>query len=218
MPRPKASRSRSRAASVPRGAPRRNGSRNGSRTEAADPRGVRRSAKDTRDTRTVTTAGAVISRLRPMAPLPVVALRVAARPAVAVKTKARPLTKDEVKEFRRLLEEERRRLSAELRGLEERIPQVEHQLGMDVGGSYDEDFADVAGDTFEREKGFAIESSVQGMLRQVEEALDRLGKGQYGICEYCGNPIHPPRLRALPYAKLCIDCKAREERANGGRS
>src|SRR3972149_2916674 len=68
---------------------------------------------------------------------------------------------------------------------------------------------------FERETGLAIESSVQAMLTQVEEALARMDDGTYGICENCGRPIHPARLRAIPYAKLCIDCKAKEERANG---
>src|SRR3989304_1503308 len=127
----------------------------------------------------------------------------------------KPLGKRDLKELRRLLEEERRRLTEELEAIEEHQPELEHQVGMDLAGSYDEDFADVAGDTFEREKGLAIESSVQAMLTQVEEALARMDDGTYGICENCGRPIHPARRRAIPYAKLCIDCKAKEERANG---
>lgn len=137
--------------------------------------------------------------------------RVAPRPRVA----AKPIGKRDLKELRRLLEDERRRLNDELEAMEEHQPELEHQAGMDLAGSYDEDFADVAGDTFEREKGFAIESSVQALLAQVEEALARMDEGRYGICESCGRAIHVARLRAIPYAKLCIDCKAREERANG---
>lgn len=134
-----------------------------------------------------------------------------ARPKRAVK----PLGKRDQKEFRKLLEQERDRLTEELEALEEHTPELEHQVGMDLGGSYDEDFADVAGDTFEREKGFAIGASVRALLTQVEEALARLDEGTYGICENCGRAIHPARLKAIPYAKLCIDCKSREERANG---
>ncbi len=137
--------------------------------------------------------------------------RLATRP----RTEAKPIGKRDLKELRRLLEAERRRLTDELEAIEEHQPELEHQVGMDLAGSYDEDFADVAGDTFEREKGFAIESSVQALLTQVEEALARMDDGAYGICENCGRPIHPARLRAIPYAKLCIDCKAKEERANG---
>lgn len=130
-------------------------------------------------------------------------------------TAAKPLGKRDQKEFRRLLEQERDRLTEELEALQEHTPELEHQVGMDLGGSSDEDFADVAGDTFEREKGFAIGASIQALLTQVEEALARLDEGTYGICESCGRAIHPARLKAIPYAKLCIDCKSREERATG---
>jgi DnaK suppressor protein len=217
MARPKASKPKLRTPTAARRSPSRNGSRDvGRRAVGRASKGVRKSAKPAGDSRaTLRSAGIVVSRLKRATAIPVLPFRQAARPVVAVRAKARSLTKDEVKEFRRMLEEERKRLSAELQALEDQIPKVEHQLGMDVGGSYDEDFADVATDTFEREKGFAIESTVEQMLKQVEDALGRLDKGQYGICEWCGNPIHPQRLRALPYAKLCIDCKAREEQGVG---
>lgn len=135
-----------------------------------------------------------------------------ARPAPRLATATRPLTKREVEEFRRLLEEERDRLTRELEAIEEHLPEVE-QISVDSSG-YDEDIADVAADTFEREKGFAIENSVQTLLNQVEEALGRIDDNTYGICELCGQPIHIERLRAIPYARLCIQCKAREEQTN----
>ncbi|MDR7556749.1 MAG: TraR/DksA C4-type zinc finger protein [Armatimonadota bacterium] len=134
------------------------------------------------------------------------------KPAPRVVTAARPLTKRELEEFRQLLEEERDRLTQELEAIEEHLPEVE-QISVDSSG-YDEDIADVAADTFEREKGFAIENSVQALLTQVEEALSRIDEGTYGTCELCGQPIHIERLRAIPYARLCIQCKAREEQAN----
>lgn len=135
------------------------------------------------------------------------------RPAAARPLpKARPLGKREMEEFRRLLEAEQRRLTQEREAILEHLPEIE-QVGVDSSGSYDEDLADVASDAFEREKVIAIENSVQALLRQVEEALDRLKRGTYGTCAECGQPIHPDRLRALPYARLCINCKAREEQA-----
>jgi len=128
---------------------------------------------------------------------------------------ARPLTKRELAEFRRLLEDEKRRLMDELEAMEEHTPEIEDQVGMDIGGGYDEDLADVASSTFEREKGLALESSVQQMLAQVEEALVRMEEGTYGICQRCGNPIDVARLRVLPFATLDIRCKELEEKANG---
>jgi DnaK suppressor protein len=44
-------------------------------------------------------------------------------------------------------------------------------------------------------------------LRQVEEALDRLRAGDYGVCQRCEEPIPSKRLRALPWAKYCIRCQ-----------
>ncbi len=126
--------------------------------------------------------------------------------------KARSLTKRELDEFRKMLHEERGRLMEELEAMEEHTPEVEEQVGMDIGGGYDEDLADVASSTFEREKGLALESSVQAMLTQVEEALDRIEEGTYGICQRCGDPIDAARLRVLPYATLCIRCKELEEK------
>ena len=43
-------------------------------------------------------------------------------------------------------------------------------------------------------------------LNQVNDALARLGAGEYGYCKSCGDPIGEARLEALPFATLCIDC------------
>lgn len=127
--------------------------------------------------------------------------------------KGRSLSKRELEEFRKMLEEERERLTEELEAMEEHAPEVEEQVGMDIGGGYDEDLADVASSTFEREKGLALESSVQAMLAQVEEALSRIDDGSYGVCQRCGDAIDAARLRVLPYATLCIRCKELEEKS-----
>jgi DnaK suppressor protein len=56
-------------------------------------------------------------------------------------------------------------------------------------------------------------------LRQIQEALDRLQLGEYGICLACEGPIPAKRLQALPWAKYCIPCQEKigdgllEERA-----
>ncbi|HXG34490.1 MAG TPA: TraR/DksA family transcriptional regulator [Bryobacteraceae bacterium] len=44
-------------------------------------------------------------------------------------------------------------------------------------------------------------------LRMVEEALDRLGSGDYGVCLACERPIPPKRLQALPWARYCVSCQ-----------
>jgi DnaK suppressor protein len=44
-------------------------------------------------------------------------------------------------------------------------------------------------------------------LRMVEEAIDRLDSGDYGICVACDEPIAPKRLKALPWARYCVTCQ-----------
>lgn len=124
---------------------------------------------------------------------------------------ARPGPAGRYETYTRLLLEERRRLRQELSQMEEHQVRTEEKPVADVSG-YEDDLVDVATETFEREKGLALESSVQGMLKMVEDALHKIRQGTYGICEGCGRPIDANRLRAIPYARLCIRCKEREER------
>jgi DnaK suppressor protein len=109
-----------------------------------------------------------------------------------------------------LLLDERKRLRQELSEMEEHQFKTEEKPVADAGS--EDDLVDVATETFEREKELALESSVQGLLKMVEEALLRVRDGTYGICGVCGKPIDSNRLRAIPYARLCIKCKEREER------
>jgi DnaK suppressor protein len=46
----------------------------------------------------------------------------------------------------------------------------------------------------------------RGMLEQINEALDRIEHGQYGVCQECGRDISEERLKALPYTPLCVTC------------
>ena len=49
------------------------------------------------------------------------------------------------------------------------------------------------------------------LIRKIQEALQRLDDGTYGVCEECGNDIGVPRLKARPVTTLCIKCKSRQE-------
>lgn len=45
------------------------------------------------------------------------------------------------------------------------------------------------------------------LLREIDEALNRIYEGTYGVCEECGEPIDPRRLEVMPYARLCVACR-----------
>ncbi len=49
------------------------------------------------------------------------------------------------------------------------------------------------------------------LLKKIEETIERIESGPYGICEECGNEIGIKRLEARPVTTLCIDCKTRQE-------
>jgi RNA polymerase-binding transcription factor DksA len=80
-------------------------------------------------------------------------------------------------------------------------------MGCWDGFGYGNHPADHATDLFEQSRNLALRQNLEGLLAQVEEALNRWGQGIYGICERCGLEIDPARLRALPYATLCLECK-----------
>ncbi len=68
----------------------------------------------------------------------------------------------------------------------------------------DQHDADVASDTFEREKDFSILEQVEAELADVERAMQRLDDGTYGTCEACGSPIGDERLAVMPAARFCV--------------
>lgn len=51
------------------------------------------------------------------------------------------------------------------------------------------------------------EKVLEKSLEDINKALERISKGSYGICKYCGNPIDERRLLARPTASSCIKCK-----------
>jgi RNA polymerase-binding protein DksA len=71
--------------------------------------------------------------------------------------------------------------------------------------------ADVGTDNFEHEFTLGLIENEEEELREIDAALERLEKGTFGLCERCKEPIPRSRLKIIPYAKLCIECKRGEE-------
>ena len=76
------------------------------------------------------------------------------------------------------------------------------------------DLADVASDDIDRKMIEAIGSLELKRLRQIDSALTRIKQGRFGVCIKCGKKIPRERLEAIPYAAMCIECKAADERRN----
>lgn len=60
-----------------------------------------------------------------------------------------------------------------------------------------------------RQRNTYLESIVEEKLEQIEAAFKRLEDGTYGKCLRCGKDIHPERLKAIPYAELCVNCQSK---------
>ena len=76
------------------------------------------------------------------------------------------------------------------------------------------DFADIASDDIDRKMIEALDSQEIKRLRLIDAALTRIQQGKYGPCIKCGKKIPKDRLEAIPYAVMCVPCKAADERKN----
>ena len=77
------------------------------------------------------------------------------------------------------------------------------------------DTADIASNLIEDEIVMSIAQSEAKEIEQIDNALKKIKKGNYGICENCGKSINKQRLMAIPFVNLCIKCKEDEERYEG---
>lgn len=83
-----------------------------------------------------------------------------------------------------------------------------------VEGMDPKDLADIASDDIDRKMIEAIGSQEMKRLKLIDSALTRIKQGKYGLCVKCGKRIPQDRLKAIPYALMCIECKSEEERRN----
>jgi DnaK suppressor protein len=122
-----------------------------------------------------------------------------------------PLTKKEVDDLRQRLVAERRDLKEQFDELEESsFGANQSDLSGEMG--FDEEYADAGTATFERERDLSLVNNLRDLMDRIDKALAKINDGTYGLCDRCGKPIEKLRLKALPYANLCIKDKQAEER------
>ena len=92
------------------------------------------------------------------------------------------------------------------------LSQSPREQSGDLSG-YSIHLADTASDSYDREFTISLASREQQVLNDVNAALAKMGTDEYGICEICAHPIDETRLAAVPYARLCLQCKERQEKS-----
>ncbi len=103
------------------------------------------------------------------------------------------------------------------RDLEKQRALLLAEAGVIIGGGLNPDklnFPDLTDQaTAEADKNFILRlrEREQKLLKKIDQALDRIANGTFGICESCGEEISYKRLKARPVATYCIECKIRQE-------
>jgi DnaK suppressor protein len=125
--------------------------------------------------------------------------------------KKSPLTAKEVRELKERLLAERDDLQAQYEEIEQSTFSSD-QSDLTGEAGFDEEFADAGTATFERERDLSLVNNLRDLMDRIDKALAKMDQGTYGLCDRCGNPIEKARLKALPYANLCLKDKQAEER------
>jgi len=110
-------------------------------------------------------------------------------------------------ELRQLLTEERvvyQNQAEDLRAEAESLA-LEREPG-DV--QFDEESGEGGTVAVDRERDLTLSAQALATIGEIDVALEAIGTKMYGACEICGQPIPKARLRALPYARLCVACKS----------
>jgi len=94
------------------------------------------------------------------------------------------------------------------------LGEMDSGLRAEREGNKDEgmDTYDLASEERDREINFILSDRERVKLKQIDDALERMDEGAYGICESCGLEIAEERLEAMPFSRLCRDCQQDEER------
>ncbi len=117
---------------------------------------------------------------------------------------------EELHEIKELLDRMRVEL---LEDLEERIKSSDISTQREIGDIFDD--ADLEQS---REFNLLLSKREQAKLDQIDAALARIKEGEYGICEDCEEEIPLGRLKAMPFAALCVKCKSERESIEGQKS
>jgi RNA polymerase-binding transcription factor DksA len=120
------------------------------------------------------------------------------------------LSKSELKEFHTLLLHRKGVLQGDVKTLEDEAC----KKGTDAAGdlsSLPMHLADLGTDSFEQDISLGLMENESDELREIQEAFERIKDGSFGLCETCKKKIPKERLKAIPYTRLCVACKKKEE-------
>ena len=123
----------------------------------------------------------------------------------STRTKKRSLTSANTEHFKQMLLEKRREILINVNEFED---EALKKSRLDAAGDLSSmpiHMADIGTDNYEQEFALGLMDSERKLLKEIDEALDRIEQQTYGICEGTGKPIPKARLEAQPWAKYCVE-------------
>ncbi len=122
------------------------------------------------------------------------------------------LTKKELQEFKKLILKKKDEALDEIKHIsDDTLKKSQREASGDISG-YTYHMADVATDNYDREFSLGIASGERKLLYELGDALKKIEDGTFGICEDCKSLIAKIRLKAVPYARLCVKCQEKREK------
>jgi RNA polymerase-binding transcription factor DksA len=120
------------------------------------------------------------------------------------------LSKSELNEFKTLLLTRKKVLQGDVKTLEDEAC----KKGSDAAGDLSTlpmHLADLGTDSHEQDISLGLMENESDEIHEIQDAFDRIKDGSFGLCENCRKKIPKERLRAIPYTRLCVSCKKKEE-------
>ena len=106
--------------------------------------------------------------------------------------------------FKKVLLKEREEIVGEVKQI--------FESSKEMGQDGIQDIGDEAANIYNKQVLLSLNETEQVRLKEVDEALDRIKNGTYGVCEECGGPISLKRLEVRPVAKYCVPCLTKLEK------
>ncbi len=125
--------------------------------------------------------------------------------------KEKALNKRKLQKFEKILEKEKEETLKIIRDINTSQRKGLKNENGDLS-SYSTHQADQGTDSDSQEREVYMLESQQEKLKEINKALKRIFDKSYGLCEMCGCFIEEERLKIVPFATMCIDCKTEEEK------
>lgn len=126
------------------------------------------------------------------------------------------MTKKELDQYKKLLLKKKEEILKAVKHIEEdALSKSQRDASGDLSG-YALHMADIATDNYDREFSLGLATNAQQILYEIDEALKRVQEKSFGDCLSCSKPVSRRRLKAIPYASMCIECQSKEETKRRG--